>query len=230
MQKTQIADKDMMFSRRDVRKILIPLFFETLLSVTVGIADTMMVARAGETAVSGVSCFNTIQNLLLALFAAFGTGGAVVIGQLLGMGNKKRACFAAKQLIYLTTVISVVLGALFIGIRNPLLHLIYGTIEEEVFLNASIYALPILISLPFLAAMNSLNALFRSMGRTKITMQVSILANIVNIVGNAVCILVFHMGALGVGIATLVSRVVSVIILTVRITDKELPVHIEKFL
>ncbi|MBQ0072134.1 MAG: MATE family efflux transporter, partial [Spirochaetales bacterium] len=171
--------------------------------------------------------FNTIQNLLLALFIAFGTGGAVVISQLLGMGNKERASFAAKQLIYLTTFVSVVLAGVFLLIRNPLLHLVYGTIEMEVFENASLYAIPILLSLPFLAGMNSLNALFRAMGRTKISMQVSIFSNIVNIVGNALCILVFHMGALGVGIATLASRVVSVIILMAKISDKSLPVHVE---
>lgn len=230
MKKLVINKQDLMFSSVDVRRIYIPLLMETLLNATVGIADTMMVARAGEAAVSGVSCFNTIQNLMIALFMAFGTGGAVVVGQLIGMRNKERASYASKQLLYLTLTVSLVLAGVFMVIREPILHMVYGTIEEDVFRSASLYAIPILISLPFMASMSALNALFRAMGKTKITMDVSIIANVVNVIGNAFCIIVLHWGAFGVGFATLLSRVVASLILFVRITDKKLPVRINQIL
>lgn len=221
---------DKLFSRDDLKKLYIPILIEILLTVSVGVADTMMVSQAGETAVSGVSCFNTIQNFLIALFSAFATGGSVVVGQILGMKNIDRAKNAVKDLMYLTILVSVLLSIVFIVLKEPLLRLIYGESEEAVITAALDYAAPILISLPFLASQSSLNAILRVQGKTKTTMWTSIIANVINIVGNAVFILVFHMGALGVGIATLISRIVSAIILFIASRSKKLQAPFEKIL
>ena len=221
---------DKLFSRDDLKKLYIPILIEILLTVSVGVADTMMVSQAGETAVSGVSCFNTIQNFLIALFAAFATGGSVVVGQILGMKNIDRAKNAVKDLMYLTILVSVLLSIVFIVLKEPLLRLIYGESEEAVITAALDYAAPILISLPFLASQSSLNAILRVQGKTKTTMWTSIIANVINIVGNAVFILVFHMGALGVGTATLISRIVSAMILFIASRSKKLQAPFEKIL
>ena len=221
---------DKLFSRDDLKKLYIPILIEILLTVSVGVADTMMVSQAGETAVSGVSCFNTIQNFLIALFSAFATGGSVVVGQILGMKNIDRAKNAVKDLMYLTILVSVLLSIVFIVLKEPLLRLIYGESEEAVITAALDYAAPILISLPFLASQSSLNAILRVQGKTKTTMWTSIIANVINVVGNAVFILVFHMGALGVGIATLISRIVSAMILFIASRSKKLQAPFEKIL
>lgn len=221
---------DKLFSRDDLKKLYIPILIEILLTVSVGVADTMMVSQAGETAVSGVSCFNTIQNFLIALFSAFATGGSVIVGQILGMKNIDRAKNAVKDLMYLTILVSVLLSIVFIVLKEPLLRLIYGESEEAVITAALDYAAPILISLPFLASQSSLNAILRVQGKTKTTMWTSIIANVINIVGNAVFILVFHMGALGVGIATLISRIVSAMILFIASRSKKLQAPFEKIL
>ncbi len=221
---------DKLFSRDDLKKLYIPILIEILLTVSVGVADTMMVSQAGETAVSGVSCFNTIQNFLIALFSAFATGGSVVVGQILGMKNIDRAKNAVKDLMYLTILVSVLLSIVFIVLKEPLLRLIYGESEEAVITAALDYAAPILISLPFLASQSSLNAILRVQGKTKTTMWTSIIANVINIVGNAVFILVFNMGALGVGIATLISRIVSAMILFIASRSKKLQAPFEKIL
>ena len=221
---------DKLFSRDDLKKLYIPILIEILLTVSVGVADTMMVSQAGETAVSGVSCFNTIQNFLIALFSAFATGGSVVVGQILGMKNIDRAKNAVKDLMYLTILVSVLLSIVFIVLKEPLLRLIYGESEEAVITAALDYAAPILISLPFLASQSSLNAILRVQGKTKTTMWTSIIANVINIVGNAVFILVFHMGALGVGTATLISRIVSAMILFIASRSKKLQAPFEKIL
>ena len=221
---------DKLFSRDDLKKLYLPILIEILLTVSVGVADTMMVSQAGETAVSGVSCFNTIQNFLIALFSAFATGGSVVVGQILGMKNIDRAKNAVKDLMYLTILVSVLLSIAFIVLKEPLLRLIYGESEEAVITAALDYAAPILISLPFLASQSSLNAILRVQGKTKTTMWTSIIANVINVVGNAVFILVFHMGALGVGIATLISRIVSAMILFIASRSKKLQAPFEKIL
>ena len=218
-----------LFSRRDLGNIYIPILIETLLTVTVGVADTMMVAQAGEAAVSGVSCFNTIQNFLIALFSAFATGGSVVVSQMLGMKNRDRAKSGVRNLMYLTVLASLALTIVFLFLREPLLRLIYGQSEEAVILAAKDYALPIVISLVFLASQSSLNAILRVQRKTRTTMWTSIAANVINIAGNAIFILVFHMGALGVGIATLISRIVASLILLFAASRKDLPSPLEKF-
>ena len=219
--------KGRLFSRKELQGIYIPILIETLLTVSVGVADTMMVAQAGETAVSGVSCFNTIQNFLIALFSAFATGGSVVVGQMLGMGEKKRAKDAVRDLMVLTFSFSLVLTFAFIYLRTPLLRIIYGKSEEAVIAAASDYALPIVLSLVFMAGQSSLNAILRVQGKTKTTMWTSIAANFINVIGNAVFILVFHMGAMGVGIATLISRVISFVVLLGAAGNKKLTAPLE---
>ena len=221
---------DRLFNRDDLKKLYIPILIEILLTVSVGVADTMMVSQAGETAVSGVSCFNTIQNFLIALFSAFATGGSVVVGQMLGMKNLDRAKNSVKDLMYLTLIVSLMLSVVFIALKEPLLRLIYGDSEEAVIKAALDYAVPILISLPFLASQSSLNAILRVQGKTKTTMWTSIIANVINVVGNAVFILVFNMGALGVGIATLISRIVSAIILFIASRNKQLQAPFDNIL
>lgn len=219
-----------LFTNRALRGIYIPILIETLLTVSVGIADTMMVAQAGESAVSGVSCFNTIQNFLIALFSAFATGGGVVISQMLGMKDEKRAREGVRNLVFLTILTSLSFTIIFIFLREPLLRLIYGKSEESVIAAASEYALPVVLSLVFLASQSSLNAVLRVQGKTKTTMWSSIVANVVNVIGNAVFILVFNMGSMGVGLATLISRIISASILFVAASRKTLTAPLEKLL
>lgn len=221
---------DMLFSRKELRKIYYPLLMETLLSVTVGIADTIMVAQAGEASVSGVSCFNTIQNFLIALFSAFGTGGSVIVGQLIGMGNEKRARFASKELLYLALIVALVVGGIFFAFKEQVLRLIYGSVEEDVFKAALDYSIPIILSLPFMALTSSLTAIFRAQGKTESTFIVSTIGNIVNIIGNAVCLFIFDMGAFGVGLSTLFSRIVMAAIFLVLVHSHKLKVYVDSLL
>lgn len=48
-------ETDRLFSKQDLKRLIIPLVLEQLLAVTIGMADTVMVSSAGEAAVSGVS-------------------------------------------------------------------------------------------------------------------------------------------------------------------------------
>ncbi len=221
---------DMLFSKADLRKIYFPLLMETLLTTSVGIADTMMVAQAGEAAVSGVSCFNSIQNFLIALFSAFGTGGSVIVSQLIGMGNDERARFASKELLYLAFSVAVMVAGVFLVFRENVLRLIYGNVEKDVFMAALDYSLPIILSLPAMALQSSLTAVFRAQGRTQSTFVVSAIGNAVNIIGNAVCLFAFRMGAYGVGLSTLISRLITATVFLVLIHSPKLRIHIDSLL
>ena len=219
--------KSLMFDNRYLRALIIPLLIETLLSVTIGMMDTIMVSTVGEHAVSGVSLVDSLSNLFIFLFSAFATGGAVVASQYLGKKDRASACFSAKQLMYLSISFSVALSAILIVFRQQIMSIVYGHIEENVMEAALDYMLPILISFPFLAVLNSCNAIFRSMGKSRITMTVSIIMNLINVSGNAILIYGIGMGTRGAAIASLLSRFVACCYMVYKVTRKKEEVHVE---
>ena len=198
-----------LFSERDLLVLTGPLLVEQLLEVTVGMADTMMVSRCGEAAISGVSLVDMINNLIIVLFAALATGGAVVVSQYLGAKEQKHADQSAGQLLLLSGLFGVLVGVVCFVLARPMIRLFYGSIDADVLEAGVLYLKIIALSYPFLALYNGGAALFRSMGNSKISMQISFLMNIINIVGNAVCIFGFKMGVDGVAWPSVVSRVVA---------------------
>ena len=223
----QRIDKSrLLFDNRYLKALIIPLLIETLLSVTIGMMDTIMVARVGEHAVSGVSLIDSIANLLIFLFSAFATGGAVIASQYLGRKEERNACFSAKQLMYLSLAFSLAVSLLMLIFRRPVLDIIYGHIENDVMDAALAYFTPIIISFPFLAVLNSCNALFRSMGKSRITMIVAIIMNLINVSGNALFIYGFGMETFGAGLASLLSRMTACFYMVYKVTRPEEQIHV----
>lgn len=217
----------MLFDNKTLKKLIIPLIIEQILAISVGMADTIMISKAGEAAISGVSLVDMINNLLINVFAAISTGGAVVTAQYIGKKNRDKACSSAKQLLFVTLLISVGIMFLTILFRRPLLHLLFGSIDEVVMKNAIIYLIISALSYPFLALYNSCAALFRSMGNSKVSMYVSLGMNMINVVGNAILIFIFHMGVAGAAIASLVARMVAAIIMLIMVCNKQNEVFVE---
>ncbi len=194
------------FTTNDLLRLIVPLLIEQLLATTVGMADTMMVSRCGEAAISGVSLVDMINNLIINLLAALATGGAVVVSQYLGAGRKKETDDSAGQLVLLSLLLGLGLGLFSWALARPMLRLFYGSIEADV-LDAGVRYLQVTaLSYPFLALYNAGAAIFRSMGNSKISMQISLLMNAINIVGNAVCIFGLNMYVEGVAWPTVISR------------------------
>lgn len=202
-----------MFTRRDLAKLLLPLIVEQLLAVLVGMADVVMVAAVGETAVSGVSLVDSISILIIQMLAALATGGSVVCAQYIGKKQPENACEAAGQLILVTTMVSVVIAVIALIGNRHLLAMIFGKVENSVMENAQIYFWLSALSYPFLAVYNSCAALYRAMGNSKVSMYASLVMNAINIAGNAICVFGLHMGVEGVGIPTLVSRAFAAILM-----------------
>ena len=202
-----------LFSNKMLLTLIIPLVFEQLLSVLVGMADSIMIASVGEAAVSGVSLVDQIMILLINMFAALATGGVVVAGQYLGQKKQEQACRSATQLVWFITICAIVITLLVYAGKYMILHGIFGEIEPDVMRHANIYLLIVTASIPFMALYNGGAAIFRAMGNSRIPMQVSIIMNIINIGGNAILIYGFHRGTEGVAIPTLVSRMAAAVII-----------------
>lgn len=220
----------MLFSKEDIRKLIIPLLIEQFLSVLVGMADIVMVSSAGETAVSGVSLVDLINVLIINLFAALGTGGAVVSSQLIGAKDNKRAKDSANQLMYITLFASVIILVICQFIKVQLLHLLFGTVDDAIMDSALIYFTITSISYPFIALYNSGAALFRAMGNSRISMVTSTIMNLINIAGNALLIYGFHMAAAGVALSTLISRIVAAMVVMALLHNKKNMIYVENLL
>ena len=121
-----------LFTQAELLKLTGPLLIEQLLEVTVGMADTMMVSRCGEAAISGVSLVDMINNLIIVLFAALATGGAVVVSQFLGAKEQKNADKSAGQLILLSGLFGLLVGAVCFLLARPMIRLFYGSIDADV--------------------------------------------------------------------------------------------------
>ena len=221
-EQTQALDRsNLLFSRDALIRLIVPLIIEQLLLMTVGMADTVMVTTAGEATVSGVSLVDNINTLIIQIFSALSTGGAVVVAQYLGRQETHSAKTAAKQLLYAMTGISVVLMILALIFRQHILSLIFGQVEPAVYflLTAAAY--------PFMGIYNAGAALFRAMGNSKVSMINSFIINVINILVNAILIFGFGMGAAGAGIGTLVSRIAAAVIIMVMLRHPGLIVQVD---
>lgn len=210
-----------MFTNRDLKNLTIPLFIEQFLLMFVGIADTFVVSFSSEADVSGVSLVTSFNTVLIFLFTALSSGGAVIISQYIGSGQEKEASRSAGQLFMISAVISVLMTAMILLFHTQLLRLLFGKIEADVMDACEMYLFITTLSLPFLAIYDAGAALCRSIGKTNVTMNISIVVNVINVIGNCVGIFVFHLGAAGVAYPSLISRFISAAAVTVYCFGKQ---------
>lgn len=220
------TDIGTMFTGKQLRTLIYPLIIEQILAVTVGMVDTMMISYAGEAAISGVSLVDMLNVLLINIFAAVATGGAVVVSQYLGHGSRETACRAAEQLITVSAAISAGLTLLSLLFRRLLLSLLFGSVEAAVMENALIYFLISAFSFPFLAVFQSCAAIFRSMGNSRISMEVSAGMNVFNAIGNAILIFGFQMGTAGAALSTLAARMLAAAVMLLLVKSRKNEVYI----
>lgn len=204
--KSKVDYGNLLFPRRALWMLLIPLIIEQMLNSLMGMVDTLMVSRVGAEAISAVSLVDSINNLVLQVFAAMAAGAAIICSQYLGRKDEKGCNDAAKQIVLTVVVISSVIMIIGVGFRKPLLHLIFGSVEEAVMTNAQIYFLITALSYPFIALFQAGAAFYRACGNSKFTMKTALIANVANIVGNTLFIFILQMGAAGAAVSTLISR------------------------
>lgn len=194
-----IKEKPYYFSNRALKRLIAPMIIEQFLAILVGMSDSIMVATVGEHAVSGVSLVDNIFILLIYLFAALATGGAVVMGQYLGQNKHEKANRAVNQLILFTALFAIcIMIGLYLA-RNLILHRVFGAIEANVMEASKTYLLIVSASIPFIALYNAGAAVFRTMGNSKVPMYLSMMMNAINVGGNAILIFGFGMGVAGGG-------------------------------
>ncbi len=215
------------FGNKELFALILPILVEQLLTMLVGIADTLMVSYAGEAAVSGVSLVNQLNNIFIFIFGAVASGGAVVASQYIGRNDRENGVIAASQLLMITVFISVFLMGISVLFRNQLLSLLFGRVEQDVMEASITYLVISALSFPALAVYNSAAALFRSMGKTKAIMDISIVMNAINVIGNAIGIFVLHAGVAGVAVPSLVSRTFAAVVMLILCFEKKNTLYVQ---
>lgn len=230
MKETSISKEKRLFSSRDLRRLIIPLFIEQFLAIFVGLADSIMVSSVGEAAVSAVSLIDTIMVLLINIFTALATGGAIVAGQAIGRKNPEEGCEAAEQTLLFSAVFSIVIMGLVYAGKWLILHVVFGKIEPDVMANCNTYLMIVTSSIPFLAIYNSGAAMYRAMGDSKTPMKMSLVMNGLNLAGNAVLLYGLGMGVEGAAIPTALSRMFAGVWMLFCMTDRTKLLHIRTVL
>ncbi len=210
-----MEDRKRMFSRRDLLWLMIPLIIEQLFTALMGTADTMMVARVGDAAVSAVSLVDSINNLMLMVFTATATGGTIACAQFLGTEDLEGANRAARQVFLCVAVIALCGCVLCVGLRRPILRAVFGQVDADVMDAALLYFLVTALSYPFIGLYNASAALYRAAGNARTPMLVAAAGNVLNIAGNAVFIFVFGFGVFGAALSTLLSRVFQCVVILI---------------
>lgn len=210
-----ISKERQLFTGAALKAMIVPLLIEQLLQMIVGLADTMMVSYAGEAVVAGVGLDTMVYTIFIYLFTAVSAGGAVVVSQYIGSKDRDNADLSASQIFHLSAVISIVCMVLMLFFGSALLQAMYPTTESATMEACKTYMWIVSLSFPANALYNAGAAIYRSMGKTRVTMWVSLLSNIINVVGNAIGIFVLKAGAKGVAWPTTISWYVAAIIMIV---------------
>lgn len=214
------------FSNHDLAVLILPLIAEQFLAILVGLADSLMVATVGDAAISAVSLVDSISSLFIYVFTAMAAGGAAVAGQYIGRREQANANSAGQHLIALLAVTSAFFVILLYLFKTAVLTAMFGQIDADVMAATNRYYAIVIASIPGIALYNGGAAIFRTMGRSDVSLKVSLLMNGINVGGNALLIFGFHMDVAGVAIPTLVSRTVAAVVILALLFNEALPLHL----
>jgi len=168
--------------RKDVLHMALPIVFEQLFLMSLGVVNTIMASRIGQEAVSGIGMVDSIHMIFIAFFSALAVGGTVVVAQLTGLGHTSRANDAAKQALFSGFVLSVIITVVLWFTKQILIQAIYSTAEPVVLENALLYFNITVLTYPLICLSTIANGVLRGAGDTRTPMKINIMINIINII------------------------------------------------
>jgi len=196
---------------KQIIAIILPLFVDQAFLIIMSLLNTAMISSSGVAAVSAVSMVDSLNIFLANVFIAVATGGTVIVAQYKGSGNRAMVTKAATQAISAVTILSILISVLVIIFHMPLLNVLFGEAEADVFQNAKIYLIGSCISYPFIAIFQAVSGALRGVGETKPCLNLSFIMNVTNTVLNILLITIFNMGIIGLVISTILARVLGMV-------------------
>ena len=221
--------KKHLFTNRQLAALLIPLALDQLLNSFMGTVDTLIVSNIGSAAISAVSLVDAINILVVEAFLALAAGGTVVCSQYLGNKDVEKANKAAGQLVFVTFFLSLLMAVICIAFHEPILRAIFGKVEKEVMDNAKIYFLFSAVAFPFIALYDDGASILRAQENSRLPMQISIIANVLNVVLNLLFVWGFHLGVGGSACATMLARAFAMAAVLYELRKPKWTVHLKSY-
>lgn len=225
----ETTQQNRLFDNKKLAALLIPLAVDQLLNSFMGTVDTLVVSNLGSAAISAVSLVDSINILIVQAFFALASGGTVVCSHYLGCGKKEHAQEAARQLVFITFVLSAVIAGMCLLFNGPMLALIFGKVESAVMVNAKKYFFFSAISYPFIALYDDGSCILRAQENSCLPMLISVISNILNIILNLLFVWVFHWGVAGSATATMLARMFSMVTVLVKLRNPQLEIQLRKY-
>lgn len=189
-------------------RLSLPLVLSLVVTLIYNLADTFFVAQTNDTnIVAGVSLGMPLFTMLMALGNIFGQGGSSLISRLLGQKDTRGIRHASAFCFYVAIVLGILVGALMLVFRTPILYLIGAS--AETFSHASDYYIYLAIGAPVIILDFIHSNLLRSEGLSQQSMIGTILGAVVNIILDPIFIWVLGWGAGGAAIATVIGYIFS---------------------
>lgn len=214
-----------LFSPKAIRRMLIPLVFEQLMIVLVGLVDTALLSGINQSSLAAFSLVDSINQLLTQFFLAIGAGGAIIAAQYLGSEDRKGAEQTANQAALMVLSISTLIAIPVMLLKSPILQVLYPRISPEIRGFSEQYLLLSAISYPFFALYNSGTSMLYAQGHSKLSMVTSIGMNSGKILMNYLFINLWKMDIAGAGLATILSRAIGAFMVTLFLMDQHSPIH-----
>lgn len=221
------TDIDKMNTNRNLFFMSLPIFVELLLQLLVGNIDQMMVSRVSQQSVASIVNANQIMNLVIIVLSMAATAATVILSQYLGAEDKANSSRTCMVSILMITVVSLLSTLLVFAGYKPLYKAL--RVPEEIFDEASLYLLIVGACITVQGLYLIFSAIIRAFAMMKEVMIVSIVMNVMNIIGNAILINGWfgmpRLGAIGAAISTDISKLVGLglmILLFVKRTNVKL--------
>ena len=218
-----------LFDNKKLAALLIPLALDQLLNSFMGTVDTLVVSNLGSAAISAVSLVDSINVLVVQAFFALASGGTVICSHYLGCKKENHAREAARQLVFITFILSLIIAGACLVLNRPILKLIFGDVEAAVMKNARIYFFFSAVSYPFIALYDDGSSILRAQENSRLPMLISVWANVLNLVLNLVFVWVFHWGVAGSASATMLARIFSMAVVTYKLRNPGLEIPLRNY-
>ncbi|WP_338968815.1 MATE family efflux transporter [Fusobacterium nucleatum] len=210
-------------------KFVLPIFLGTLFQSLYNTIDVIIVGKfAGKEAVAAIESVLNFQRLPITFFVGLSSGATIIISQYFG-ANKKEDVSKASH----TAILFAMLGGLLLSILSCVFSPFFIKlikVPEEIFYQAQIYTIICFIGIVASMTYNIGSGILRALGDSKTPFYILIVSNILNIVLDLILVIVFNLGVIGVGMATLISEIVSAILIFIMLikTNLDCKIYINK--
>ncbi|WNQ10978.1 MATE family efflux transporter [Paenibacillus aurantius] len=211
---------------RQILALFLPILIDQAFIVGLNLVNTAMISSSGVAAISAVSTVDSLNIFLINVFVAVATGGTVIVAQYKGSGDLPMVSKAASAAVASVSLLALAVGLLLIVLQHPALNLLFGSADEEVRANAKIYLTGSGLSYLGIGIVQAVSGVMRGVGRTRVSLALSLIMNVIYVLLNVVFLYLLDMGVLGMTIAVNLARYTAALCALVYVLRMEVTLHL----